>query len=61
MWNALSWTLEQDVQMEGEIHCLEVEAGFLMCGYEGPTPMIPGVTVGMVAERRDKGPRRVHV
>jgi len=48
MWNAQSWTLEQDVQMEGEIHALTVEAGFLVCGYEGPTPTIPGVNVGLV-------------
>jgi len=48
MWNAMTWTLEQDVQMEGEIHALEVEAGFLVCGYEGPTPTLPGVTVGLV-------------
>ena len=48
MWNALSWQLEQDVAMEGEVHALEVAAGFLVCGYEGPTPTLPGVTVGLV-------------
>jgi len=44
----MTWTLEQDVQMEGEIHALEVAAGFLVCGYEGPTATIPDVNVGLV-------------
>ena len=48
MWDAMTWSLKQEVKMEGEIQALEVEAGHLMCGYEGPTPLIPGVSVGMV-------------
>lgn len=48
MWDAQTWSLTQDVQMEGEIHALEVDAGHLVCGYEGPTATIPGVNVGMV-------------
>mmetsp|Transcript_5394 Transcript_5394/g.19587 ORF Transcript_5394/g.19587 Transcript_5394/m.19587 type:complete len:433 (-) Transcript_5394:69-1367(-) len=48
MWNAVTWALEQDVDMEGEIGCLTVSNGWLLCGYEGATPLIPNVQVGHV-------------
>ena len=50
LWNTTggSFVKEFEQQMGGKVECLQVAFNYLFCGFEGSSPALPGVTVGMV-------------
>lgn len=50
LWNFTGQNFVQEFEhsMGGSVECLVVASNFLFCGFEGMTPALPEITVGMV-------------
>jgi WD40 repeat protein len=50
LWNTQGGTFVKEFEqsMGGPVECVEVASNFLFCGFEGTSPALPGVQVGMI-------------